>query len=174
MTEHLWDTEFSQLFTRCLDRYREGDTDLQNYYTKEDLAFLFSIGYKPREFFDFVEDFADEGKPSPTTAVLIASVRRDFFHTIQKGELSENELMPEDLPARDADLEGFVWLPRIIAKAEAKLRGELNPEIMFCCGGDRAFLTRHHVHPADFLRVTWAARGNHEAIANYVKAHTPQ
>ena len=27
-----------------------------SYYTPEDLTFLSSIGYKPRELFDFVED----------------------------------------------------------------------------------------------------------------------
>ncbi len=173
INNYLWDTEFSKLFARCFERYKSGDTDFQQYYSQEDLAFLYSIGYKPREFFDFVEDFADEGVPTPTTAVLIASVRRDYFMTIQKGELSDQILTPDDLPPRDADWDGFVWLPRIVAKARAKLRGELDPEIMYSCGGDRNFLSRHQLHPADFLRVVWAAKEQDEAIVQYVQAHSP-
>jgi hypothetical protein len=40
---------------------------------------------------------------------------------------------------------------------------------MYSCGGDRAFLHQHDIHPADFLRVVWAARGDHGKIAAYVK-----
>ncbi len=168
INDYQWDSEFSKLFARCLDRFRTGDKNFESYYSKEDLALLYSIGYKPREFFDFVEDFGDEGVPSPTTAVLIASVRRDFFMTIQKGIPSENVLTPEDLPGRQDEWGGYVWLPRITAKARAKLRGELDPEIMYSCGGDRNFLSRHNIHPADFLRVVWAARDNDDAITQYV------
>ena len=174
INNYQWDSEFSQLFTRCLDRYNNGDRDYTTYYTNEDLGFLYSIGYKEREFFDFVEDFADERVPTPTTALLVAAVRRDFFMTIQKGKLSQDVLRPEDLPARDAEWDGFVWLPRITAKARAKLRGELDPDIMYSCGGDRKFLGTHGIHPADFLRVTWAARDNDEALVSYVAAHSSQ
>lgn len=172
INNYLWDTDFSKLFARCFERYKSGDTDFTQYYTNEDLGFLYSIGYKPREFFDFVEDFGDEGMPSPTTAVLIASVRRDYFITIQKGELSDEILTPDELPDRAEDWGGFTWLPRIVAKARGKLRGELHPEIMFGCGGDRAFLSQHMIHPADFLRVVWAAQDNDEAVIQYVAAHS--
>lgn len=172
INNYLWDTEFSRLFARCFERYKSGETDLNQYYTNEDLGFLYSIGYKPREFFDFVEDFGDESVPSPTTAVLIASVRRDYFITIQKGELSDRLLIADELPERDEDWEGFTWLPRIVAKARAKLRGELHPDIMYSCGGDRAFLAQHTIHPADFLRVVWAAQDNDDAIIQYVSAHS--
>ena len=171
LDNYTWDTTFSRLFARCLDRYREGDRDYTHYYDKEDLGFLLSIGYKSREFFDFVEDFAEEGVPSPTTAVLIAAVRRDYFMTIQKSQWSDREVMPGDLPEKQADWAGIVWLPRIVAKARGKLAGELNPEIMYGCGGDRAFLSEHGIHPADFLRVIWAARENDQAIVDYVRAH---
>lgn len=173
INNYLWDTEFSKLFARCFERYKSGDTDFNAYYSKEDLGFLYSIGYKPREFFDFVEDFGDEGVPTPTTAVLVASVRRDYFMTIQKGELSDVILTPEELPDRQEDWDGFTWLPRIVAKARAKLRGELHPDIMYGCGGDRNFLSTHTIHPADFLRVVWAAGDREDAIVQYVKAHSP-
>ena len=171
INDYLWDAEFSKLYARCFERYKSGDKDYTQYYEKADIALLYSIGYKPREFFDFIEDFADENVPTPTTAVLIAAVRRDYFITIQRGELSENELTPDALPGREEEWGGFRWLPRIVAKARAKLRGELHPDIMYCCGGDRNFLSTHRIHPADFLRVVWAARDNDDAIIQYVAAH---
>ena len=174
INDYLWDTEFSKLFARCFERYKSGDKDYTKYYANEDLAFLYSIGYKPREFFDFVEDLAEHGEPSATSAVLIAAVRRDYFMTIQKGELSENELTPDALPPREDELGGYQWLPRIIAKARAKLRGELHPDIMYSCGGDRNFLSSHGIHPADFLRFVWAAREHDDAIVQYVSAHSDE
>ena len=88
INDYLWDSEFSKLFARCFERYKGGDKDYTKYYNNEDHGFLYSIGYKPREFFDFVEDLAEHGEPAATTAVLIAAVRRDYFMTIQKGELT--------------------------------------------------------------------------------------
>jgi len=171
MSNYTWDSTFAELFNRCLERYRSGDEDFDGYYSDGDLAFLKSIGYKPREFFDFVEDFGDGGEPSLTTAVLVASVRRDFLDVVQGGTLSEKEVTPEELPERDAELGRFRWLPRIITKARAKLRGELHPEIMYSCGGDRAFLREHDIAPSDFLRVVWAAKDDDGAIVEYVKSH---
>ncbi len=169
MSHYSWDTQFTELFERCLARYRSGDEDFTRYYSAGDLAFLTSIGYKPREFFDFVEDFGDGGDPSLTTAVMIASARRDYLQVVMGGELSDREVTPDQLPPRDAELDGFRWLPRILVKARAKLRGELHPEIMFCCGGDRAFLREHDVAPADFLRVVWASDGDDARVLAHLK-----
>ena len=131
MSNFTWEQEFRTLFDRCVGEYKGGNTDFNSYYNDDDRAFLESIGYKPREFFDFVEDYADEGLPTPETAVLVAAVRRDFLHSVQDGNLSDAEISNGDLPARDAELGGLLWLPRILAKARAKLRGELDPEMMF-------------------------------------------
>ncbi len=171
MNNYRWETTFSNLFHRCLDRYQGGDADYTGYYSDEDSAFLTSIGYKPREFFDFVEDYADGDDPSPTTAVMIAAARRDYLHTIMDGKLSDHEIKPNELPGKGEDLGGIRWLPRIIRKAEGKLRGELDPDIMYCCGGDRGFLNQHDIHPADFLRVVWAADGNTDYVVDYVRNH---
>ena len=71
---------------------------------------------------------------------LIAAVRREYLNQEQGGVLSEHELVEPDLPSREDELEGFRWLPRILTKARAKLKGELHPDIMYSCGGDRKFL----------------------------------
>lgn len=168
MTAYNWESAFLELFERVLQRYRSGRFDPDRDFAAGDLAFLRSIGYQTREFFDFVEDYADGGEPSPASAVLVAAVRRDFFRTVQKGVPSQNRVDPGELPSRNAQLEGIPWLPRIIVKAEAKLRGELDPDIMYGCGGDRAFLREHDVHPADFLRMVWAARGDQRKVLEHL------
>lgn len=172
MSQYRWDTTFSELYNRCVERYRGGDTDYNGYYSDEDLAFLTSIGYKPREFFDFVEDYADGGEPSPSTAVMIASVRRDYLRTIMKGELSSHVIDPASLPGKTDAIDGIVWLPRILVKARGKLRGELDPNTMFCCGGDRKFLREHDIAPADFLRAVWAAGEDDAKVIEYVKNYS--
>jgi hypothetical protein len=79
-------------------------------------------------------------------------------------------LTPAELPAKTAELDGIVWLPRILGKARAKLRGEMHPDMMFGCGGDRAFLAKYDIHPADFLRVVWAAGDDDQKVLAYVKS----
>ena len=168
-----WDTGFLDLFRRCVDAYKGGNSDFNSYYSAEDLEFLSSIGYKPRELFDFVEDLVDENVPPEPTALLIAAVRRDYFLAIQQGVKSDREIGSDDIPGRDEELDGIPYLPRIIAKARAKLRGELDPNLMFSCGGDRAFLRIHgDIHPADFLRNVWAAGDDHSKIAAFVRSHS--
>ena len=172
-SEYRWDTQFAQLFKACCEKYHNGDENFEGYYSSADLAFLQSIGYKTREFFDFVEDHVDGGgDPSLETALLIASVRKDHFQVIMEGQSSDHVVVPADLPAKDSELEGIQWLPRIIVKASAKLRGELDPDIMYGCGGDRAFLSGHGIHPSEFLRAVWAAKGSEEKILSFVRTRS--
>jgi len=165
-----WDKRFLDLFDRCSARYAAGDRDFAGYYGAEDLALLSSIGCRQREFFDFVEDFGDDGDPLPSTALLVAAVRRDYFLSEQGGITSTNVLSPSDLPTFGDAIAGIHYLPRIVAKARAKLRGELDPDIMFCCGGDRKFFREHGgIPPADFLRHVWAAGESDMKIVGFVR-----
>lgn len=165
-----WNDTFLALFDRCVAAYQSGDRDFENYYTPEDSAFLASIGCQPREFFDFVEDFCGEGVPSASTALLIAAARRDYYQNIQKGVVSDQVLTHDDIPTFGEELGGMTYLPRIIAKGRAKLRGELDPDLMFGCGGDRHFLEKHgDIHPADFLRHLWAAGADDPKIATWIQ-----
>jgi hypothetical protein len=150
-----WNDKFTALFERVANAYKKGDFDYETGYSAEDIAFLESIGCKKRELFDFVEDFVDEGEPSPGTALLIAAARRDFFLVDQKGE----------------ELSGIPYLPRILVKARAKLRGELDPDLMYGCGGDRNFLAKNGgIHPADFLRHVWASDGDDAKILAWINS----
>ena len=168
-----WNDQFLELFQRCLKQYTSGNTDFTSYYTPEDLLFLASIGYKPRELFDFVEDFGDESVPTESTCLLIAAVRRDHFLVVQDGKPSHKEITRDNLPPFGEKLSDISYLPRIIAKARAKLKGELDPDVMFGCGGDRKFLTDHgNIPAADFLRNVWAAGTDDLKIASYIKSQS--
>jgi hypothetical protein len=165
-----WNDIFLALFDRCVTHYRGGNENFETYYAPEDLAFLSSIGCRTREFFDFVEDFCEDNAPSPATALLVASVRRDYFLTVQHGVPSnEADLTRDTVPSFGEELEGIHYLPRIIAKGRAKLRGTLDPDLMFGCGGDRNFLRKHgDIHPADFLRQVWSAGDNDRQIIDWI------
>ena len=169
-----WNDYFLTLFDSCCATYRSGVRDPENFFAGEDLAFLTTIGHQAREFYDFVEDFCEEGTPSASTALLVAAVRRDYFLSVQHGVTSRIIVTRDDLPSFGHELEGIAYLPRILAKARAKLRGELDPDLMFGCGGDRNFLRKHgSIPPADFLRRVWAAGDSPAKLAAWVKSQTP-
>jgi hypothetical protein len=168
-----WNDYFLALFDSCCASHQRGTREVRTFYTGEDLAFLATIGYQPREFLDFVEDFCDDGTPTPSTALLVAAVRRDYFLTVQQGVTSTHLLTCDDLPSFGQLLGGIAYLPRILVKARAKLRGELDPDIMFGCGGDRNFLRKHGaIPPADFLRHVWAAGDNDAKLVTWLNAQT--
>jgi len=165
-----WNDRFLALFDRCEILYQKGVRDHTAYYDAADHALLGEIGYAPREFFDFVEDFCEFGSPSRSTALLVAAVRRDYYHTIMNGKDGSRNITSRDVPARGEELEGIPYLPRILAKARAKLRGDLDPDLMFGCGGDRGFLQRiGGVHPADFLRRVWYADSDDRKIVEWLR-----
>ncbi len=159
-----WAEQFKIIYDRALLTYQSGNQRPGTLFPPDDLEFLKSIGCHAQELFDFVEDGCTDGEPSYETALLVTAVRRDYFNVIQKKQPSGKVISMETLPPKNAQLDGIAWLPRIIAKAEAKLRGEMPPELMYGCGGDRAFLRGVNIHLADFLRLVWAADGNPRKI----------
>lgn len=170
-----WNDQFLKLFERCLEQYRGGNDDFHSHYSEDDIEFLASIGYKPRELFDFVEDLGDAGEPTESTALLVAAVRRDYFLTVQKAVASNKEITTADLPTFGDLIDGIAYLPRILTKARAKLKGELDPDIMYGCGGDRKFLRENgNIHPADFLRHVWASGDDDSHILEFVRSQRPE
>lgn len=171
MSSYTWSSTFSALFTRCVTAYSAGQRDFNAWFSPADDAFLKSIGYTRQEFFDYVDDHVRYAPSGPTaeTALLVAAVRRDYLRVVQKGVTSSRIVKPSELPAKSAAVEGISWLPRLIAKARAKLRGEMDPDTMYGCGGDRGFFDEWDLDPADFLRVTWAAEEDDSKIIQYVK-----
>jgi len=167
-----WKQTFAELFPAAVEKYRKGHQKAAGLVEEKDVRFLESIGYTEQEFFDFVEDFAKGGAPTVETAVKIAAVRRDYFINEQKGTPSTHQIDMAKLPPKDAEVDGIGWLPRIIPKAEAKLRGEMPSDLMYGCGGDRKFFAAHQIDPAEFLRKVWDAKGNQAEIVSWVKAQS--
>jgi hypothetical protein len=164
-----WYHELKQLFVLASERYRAGERDAGRFFTDEQEAYLATIGQTPREIYDFAEDHARGGEPEWETVLLISAARRDYLLTVQSGVTSTHRISMDELPAKDAPLDGIPWLPRIIKKAEAKLRGEMPPDLMYGCGGDRNFFRQHGLEAADFLRHVWAAQGDAEKVLAFVR-----
>ena len=169
-----WAKNLHELFEDGMDAYRAGQRDAETMFNETHRKLLNDIGATPQEIFDFVEDTFHGGDPGFETTLLVTAVRRDYFLVVQDGQRSKHVIDMDSLPDREEQLDGIEWLPRIIAKARAKLRGEMPPELMYCCGGDRAFLREHGIHPADFLREVWSAKDDDQRILDYVKKYAAQ
>ena len=50
-----------------------------------------------------------------------------------------------------------------------KLRGEMPPDLMYGCGGDRNFFQEWNLDGADFLRAAWLADFDPAALARWVR-----
>ena len=164
-----WAENFKTLYDHAVSAYRAGQRNPTDYFSSEQTAFLAAIGCSPQEVFDFAEDWCQFGEPAFETVLLVTAVRRDYLLVEQQGKLSGKVIDADKLPARSDELGGIAWLPRIIEKAEAKLRGEMPPELMYLCGGDREFLRSVNIHPADFLRLIWSVKGDPQKVLAYVQ-----
>lgn len=161
-----WTSPVKALYQHALQRYGAGNRDPQTFFTAQEQQELASIGATSMELYDYAEDAASV---TWETALLILAARRDYFLVMQHGIPSTQRFTMADFPAKDAELDGIPWLPRIIMKAQGRLRGELPMEMMYCCGGDRAFFAKHDLHPADFLRFVWSVNGDQQKILAYAK-----
>lgn len=169
MNLNAWTARLRGIYDAAVEKYREGNRDLDAYFTDDEREFLASIGLRPINVYDCAEDFVDAGEPDWDTALLTMAARRDYFLYEQDGLPNESETPATELPSKDAELGGYRWLPRIIAKADCFLHGGLCHEIMYGCGGDRRFLKSVGIHPADFLRAVWAARGDDQKMLRFVE-----
>lgn len=165
--DYMWSTVFKQVYDAACARYEQGKRGVE-VVNEEETAFLLSIGCRAYEFYDFIEDFYKYGEPDFGTALLVAAARRDYFLYVQDGIWVTERLPMSGLPAKTEELAGFRWLPRIIEKAKMKLRGQMEDDLMYCCGGDRDFLKSVNIHPADFLRYVWSAGDNRDKIVQWV------
>ena len=163
-----WKEEFRSLFDKKVSAYKNGAQKVEGMFSKDEETFLQSIGATSQEIFDFVEDWADDGVPDPEMVVAITQIRRDFFVHELQGQYSKFSKSTDLFPPREASLAGLEWFPRIIEKAKAKLYGDLPPDLMYSCGGDRRFLKKVNVQPDEFLKVVREAGDDVEQIVTFV------
>ncbi len=173
MEKRTWTQTLRKLYEKANTRYAAGDHELGGYFDSDEIGFLNSVGLKPIHLYDYAEDFQKHGEPDWETALLIMAARRDYFLYEMHGQLANSERTSESLPPKTEEMEGIVWLPRLIAKARSFLEGALAQEVMYGCGGDRRFFKEHDVHPADFLRAVWGARGDDAKVLAFVRSCEP-
>ena len=169
MTNQSFENELEPLWNKAVGLYKSGNRDAESYFSNDEKLFLSSIGVTAREVYDFAEDFTQSGEPDFKTFALVHEVRRSYFDEVQKGKLSSQTVAPSTFPAKTDEVRGIVWLPRIIEKAKVKLHGELDPDTMYGCGGDRRFFRENNVDPAEFLRIVWKNETNNEPIVSWVE-----
>lgn len=161
--------QFHALYDHAVKRYASGGRGAETFFNPKQLAFLSANGITAQHLYDYAEDHvADGGEPGYDRALAIETVRRDYFLNVQGGRQSAVKLDESTLPPKTASLQGIDWLPRILPKARAKLRGELPPSIMYCCGGDRQFLKKNDIFPAEFLTLVWRYENDEAAIVDWV------
>jgi hypothetical protein len=160
--------KFRALHDKATGLYAKGQRGADTFFTKEETAWLAANGLTAQHLYDYAEDQNGYGEPGPENALAIESVRRDYFLNEQNGHASTVVLDVANMPDKDETVRGIAWLPRLIPKARAKLRGELPASLMYCCGGDRAFFKTHDTFPAEFLALVWRHEHNDNAIVEWV------
>ena len=150
---HTFHTQLYRIWQSAVDQYQKGNSSLDTIVREQDLPMLTNWGLNRMDIFDFAEDWCLHQEPDFYTFLLVHYERWRFFVEKQNSIPSSILLDPKTLPPKDQKARGIAWLPRILPKARAKLRGELPPEVMYCCGGDREFFKSNNIHPAEFLRI---------------------
>lgn len=160
--------QFRALYDHAVVLYARGQRGADTFFDATQLVFLSANGLTAQNLYDYAEDQANYGEPGYDQALAIELVRRDYFLSAQNGLASTTVLDPDQMPAKTDAVRGIEWLPRIIPKAKAKLRGELPASLMYCCGGDRRFLKTHDILPAEFLSLVWRNFDNDAATIDWV------
>jgi hypothetical protein len=161
-------TELYRIWQSAVDQYKQGGSSPSTIVQEQDLSLLSGWGMNRMDVFDFAEDWCLHQEPDFSTFLLVHYERWRFFVEKQKSIPSSNLLDPKTLPPKDQKARGIAWLPRILPKARAKLRGELTPEVMYGCGGDREFFKSNHIHAAEFLSIVCCFGKDDDAVIEWV------
>lgn len=172
MNENNYQSDLRDLWERAVSQYEQGNHDPETYYNERELKILTDVGVKPGEMFDYAEDYVEAGEPDFATFAMIHELRKNYLHDVQHGQPSDRVMDPSEFPERDAQALGISWLPRIVEKARGKLRGELPPDLMYSCSGDRRFLKEHDIHPAEFLRQVRDSEDDRDALLRWFAARS--
>lgn len=160
--------KFRAAYDHAVALYAKGQRDASTYFDASQKEFLAANGITPQHMYDYAEDHNNGGEPGYDNALAIELVRRDYFLNVQHGVPSTRVLDESTLPAKTEAVKGIEWLPRIIPKAKAKVRGELPASLMYSCGGDRRFLRTNDLLAAEFLAVVARNENNDAAIVDWV------
>ncbi|MGA1205852.1 MAG: DUF5069 domain-containing protein [Opitutales bacterium] len=172
MSQYLYHQQLKQIWEKAVSLYQSGQRGSETFFDSPESAFLTSIGHSAQEVYDFAEDFINHGEPDFETFLLVADIRRQYFQHEMCGQAGSKVVDAGDLPPKTDSVRGIEWLPRLIEKARAKLRGEMSSDLMYGCGGDRKFFTAHGLHPAEFLGYVRDHLEDDDAIIDFVEARS--
>jgi hypothetical protein len=164
-----WKKEFRNVWERGVAAWKAGRRSARTMFNPEDAAFLAGIGCTAQELFDFVDDSLNYADLDFETVLAVTEIRRDYFLNVMHGKPTGRMVPMDELPAKSDEVDGIAWLPRLIVKARIKLRGELNPDLMYGCAGDRPFLREHHMTLPQFLQLVREKGDDDRAIVDAVK-----
>ncbi|MEX0330348.1 MAG: DUF5069 domain-containing protein [Puniceicoccaceae bacterium] len=172
MNNYEFQKNLKTIWEKAVTLYEAGNRESGTYFDADELEFLKANGHTAREVFDFAEDQVNHGEPDFETFLLIAALRRHYHLHVMKEGVSEVVVDTGDLPPKTDAVRGIEWLPRLMPKARAKLRGEMSDDLMYCCGGDRKFFKTHNIHPAEFLAFVMDHFDDDEAIIDFVASRS--
>lgn len=165
---------FRKLYKKGFQLYQDGQRGADTFFDEDETAWLAANGITAQYMYDYAEDDVVDGQPGFGNALTIETVRRDYFLNVQGGVASTVVADSNTWPSKAEEIDGIVWLPRILPKTRAKLRGELPADMMYSCGGDRGFFHRNNIMPAEFLALVWRHFDDDEAIVAWVKNRIAQ
>ncbi len=170
MNHYEFSPRFRAVYEQAVANFARGHRGPVGFLTGEEATWLKANGIAVQHLYDYAEDHTNYGgEPGFEQALGIELVRRDYFHNAQGGNASGVVLDDTRLPAKTDAVQGIAWLPRLLPKARAKLRGELPPSLMYGCGGDRRFFKEHNILPAEFLALVWRAGDDDASIIEWVR-----
>ncbi|WP_438483444.1 DUF5069 domain-containing protein [Oleiharenicola lentus] len=172
MKHYAFADKFRALYDKAVKLFASGKTGAGTYFDADEQAFLAANGLSAQNLYDYAEDHNNYGEPGYDRALQIETIRRDYFLNAQKGKASTTVIDATKMPGKTDTVKGIEWLPRIIPKTKAKLRGELPDSLMYSCGGDRNFFKQHDINPAEFLSLVWRNENNDDAIIDWVVARS--
>ncbi len=172
MSHYTFPSEFRALYDHAVGLYAAGRRGAESFFDASQSAWLAANGLSAQALYDYAEDEISQGEPGYDHALAIEMVRRDYFLNVQGGRASGVVADADSWPGKSEVVEGIEWLPRLLPKVRAKLRGELPATMMYCCGGDRRFFKSHDILPAEFLALAWRHGNDDAAIIKWVRGRS--
>jgi hypothetical protein len=174
MNDDNFTRDFHTIYDQAVALYTAGQRGADTFFDAAQRDFLAANGLTAQHVYDYAEDQVASGEPGLAEALAIELVRRDYFLNTQGGIPSPFVLDEASLPAKSDAVRGIEWLPRLIPKARAKLRGELPAALMYCCGGDRRFFKTHGIRPAEFLSFLARHESDDESVIDWIVSRSRQ
>ena len=126
-----WKIQFHAVFDTGVDRRKDGCSDPDSMFERDEVSFLESIGCSAQEMFDFCDDYVGWDDVIYEHVEALQAVRYEHFTKELNGQPADTRMEMSKFPAKTDEVEGIAWLPRLIVKARAKLAGQLPADLMY-------------------------------------------